>query len=163
MKTSLIKVILIFSILFTLSGYSFAQERFVLSDDGLTVIDMKTGLMWAGTDNRSDVTWQAAKNYCSNYSTGGFTDWKMPSDAELMSIYDSSVKDNKGYSVNRLITLSSCFVWENDNSGLSAGKFNFCTGIRAWDSKETDYGIRVLPVRVITEQERQKLQKPIIK
>lgn len=163
MKTLAVKVVAVFLLLFALAGSSPAEVRFVLSDDGTTVIDMKTGLMWAGTDSRSDLHWQAANEYCANYSTGGFKDWKMPGDAELMSIYDGSVRDNEGYGVNRLITLSSCYVWEKDNSGLTAGKFNFCTGVRAWDSKETNAGIRVLPVRVITEAERQKLQKPIVK
>lgn len=163
MKAVVIKVIVVLCLLLALSVSSWAEERFILSDDGYTVIDMKTGFMWAGTDSRSDLTWQAAIAYCKNYSTGGFTDWKMPGDAELMSIYDGSVPDNKGYGVTRLITLSSCYVWEYDNSGLSAGKFNFCTGVRAWDSKETDYGVRVLPMRILTEPERQKLQKPKVK
>ncbi|MCX5831699.1 MAG: hypothetical protein NT140_07400 [Deltaproteobacteria bacterium] len=37
--------------------------RFTTYDDG-TVIDTRTGLMWAAKDNGSQINWQGAKHHC---------------------------------------------------------------------------------------------------
>jgi hypothetical protein len=66
--------------------------RFTAYDDG-TVLDTRTGLMWAAKDNGSDINWSNAKRYCENYRTGGYTDWRMPTQDELAGLYES----NKSY------------------------------------------------------------------
>jgi hypothetical protein len=51
------------------------------------VEDLKTGLTWqqAGQGPRS---WNNANNYCSGLSLAGFSDWRLPTRAELESIID---------------------------------------------------------------------------
>ena len=57
-----------------------------------TVIDKVTGLMWQNTIARADngtgleLSWQDAVNYCNNLSYAGYSDWRLPSIVELLSI-----------------------------------------------------------------------------
>ncbi len=51
-------------------------------------IDQSTGLVWAGKDNGEDVSPRKAKSYCQNLSLAGYSDWRLPTLAELVSIYD---------------------------------------------------------------------------
>jgi len=67
--------------------------RFIAYDNG-TVLDIKTGLMWASKDNGEDINWKDAKKYCENYRSGGYTDWRMPTWDELAGIYN---KNRSGY------------------------------------------------------------------
>jgi hypothetical protein len=63
--------------------------RFKALNDG-TVLDTQTNLMGATEDNKSDISWVDAKIYCKNYRGGGYKDWRMLSQDELMTLYDSS-------------------------------------------------------------------------
>ncbi len=67
-----------------------AGERFVAGNPG-TFVDKKSGLIWClldseKTQNRCQ-NYQEAKNYVARLSTGNFTDWRMPTAAELASLY----------------------------------------------------------------------------
>jgi len=57
---------------------------------GSVVKDTKLGLMWQ--DNYSakttEKTWSRAKKYCRNLSLAGYSDWRLPSYNELLSIVD---------------------------------------------------------------------------
>ena len=66
--------------------------RFIAYNNG-TVLDTKTNLMWAARDNGKMISWQEAKSYCANYHGGGYKDWRMPTQDELLGLYDAS----KGY------------------------------------------------------------------
>lgn len=50
--------------------------------------DPATGLMWAGSDNASDVNWNQAKEYCSKLRLAGDSDWRLPTIDELKAIDD---------------------------------------------------------------------------
>jgi hypothetical protein len=63
--------------------------RFTAYNDG-TVIDTRTGLLWAARDNGSNINWASAKSYCENYRGGGYTDWRMPTQDELVRLYDNT-------------------------------------------------------------------------
>jgi len=56
-----------------------------------TWTDPTTGLMWAKTDNGSDVSWEQASDYCAKSELAGYKDWRLPTIEELQGIYDSSV------------------------------------------------------------------------
>jgi hypothetical protein len=73
-----------------------ASDRFVYNGDG-TVTDTKTELMWAAKDNGIHINWTDARSYCQSCSGGGHTDWRMPTLAELKSLYDPEVKNKRGY------------------------------------------------------------------
>ena len=59
------------------------------------VIDSATDLQWQdnysdNSNNIKDANWTEAINYCENLSLGGYTDWRLPNENELLSIVDRS-------------------------------------------------------------------------
>ena len=127
--------------------------RFVAYSDG-TVLDTKTGLMWAARDNGSDINWRDAKEYCENYRGGGYTDWRMPGIDELAVLYDRS-KSYKaecwgGFDIHltELIHLTCWCAWARETKGgSSAAYFHFRTGTRGTAPQSNSSIHRVLPVR----------------
>jgi hypothetical protein len=71
------------------------DSQFIAYDDN-TVLDTKTHLMWAIRDNATAVSWPDAKSYATNYKGGGYSDWRLPTLAELTGLYDKS-KTRKTY------------------------------------------------------------------
>ncbi len=127
--------------------------RYIAYNNG-TVLDTKTGLMWAAKDNGEDINWRDAKKYCESYRGGGYTDWRMPTLDELEGLYDENstytVSCYSGYDVylTELIKLSCWCPWASDTkSGSSAGVFNFNFGLRYWDLRSNSDVDRALPVR----------------
>jgi len=123
-----------------------SSDRFVGHGDG-TVTDTKTGLMWTVKDNGSPINWQNGLQYCQNYSGGGHTDWRMPTLAELESLYDPEAKNKRGYHVTKLIETSAQSLWASENRGFEAARFNFTYGKVYWLRRTYSGPTRVLPVR----------------
>ena len=136
--------------LFVLIGFfvmpAMALDRFVNNGDG-TVADTKTGLMWSAKDNGSPINWLDALSYCQNFSGGGHTDWRMPTLAELASLYDPGVKNKRGYHVTKLIDTSAQTCWASETRGYEAARFNFTYGQVYWLRQFYSGPTRVLPVR----------------
>jgi hypothetical protein len=125
--------------------------RFTAYDDG-TVLDTRSGLMWAAKDNGSDINWQGANSYCENYRGGGYTDWRMPTQDELMGLYDKA----KGYKyacgddahLTELIRLTCHWTWASETRDSGAACFRFGGGgYRCWGPPSGSGSSRVLPVR----------------
>ncbi len=123
-----------------------ASDHFVDHGDG-TVTDTKTGLMWAAKDNGRPINWPDALSYCQNYSGGGHTDWRMPTLAELASLYDPKDKNKRGYHVNKLLDTSAQSCWASETRGFKAARFNFTYGKVYWLRQSYSGPTRVLPVR----------------
>ncbi len=70
--------------------------------------DPDTGLLWMKQDNGHDVTdfLNGANNYCQNLNLGGYSGWRVPTDAELVTIYDKTQNVN-GWHIKGGIKLSS--------------------------------------------------------
>ncbi|MCP3936631.1 MAG: DUF1566 domain-containing protein, partial [Actinomycetia bacterium] len=85
------------------------QPSFVISADGLTVLDATTGLTWTrstdlddnGTIDADDkLTYAQAQAYPATLnaiSFGGYNDWRLPSIKELYSLMDFRGEDPSGY------------------------------------------------------------------
>ena len=126
---------------------------FIAYDNG-TVLDTRTGLMWAAKDNGSDIDWPGAKRYCENYRGGGYTDWRMPTLDELAGLYDTSksranacLPSNINHVATELIDITCFYSWASESRGSKAGYFIFRTGVWFWDLPSHSNGNRALPVR----------------
>ena len=128
------------------AGETAEDGRFIANDDG-TVLDTKTNLMWAATDNGADINRQGAKSYCENYRGGGYTDWRMPTMNELEGLRDRSVKGHNEYYLTTLITLTGCCPWKSETSGTKTANFGFNVDSRRWGPKSGAASNRALPVR----------------
>lgn len=51
-------------------------------------VDPSTGLIWAARDNDRDLIWHKAMKYCRDLHLAGYSDWRLPTLAELEGIYD---------------------------------------------------------------------------
>lgn len=120
-----------------------------------TVTDPITGLMWAAENNGGETSWPDAKLYCENYKVGGYTDWRMPTQDELASLY---IKAGKYQKYPALITLKGSFlsgngrIWASDVRGSEAALFDFNNGDRRWARSSGGYAIQALPVRGVKSE-----------
>ncbi len=69
--------------------------HFIAYDDG-TVLDTMTNLMWAAQAGGVDVTTHGAKTFVSNFQAGGYTDWRMPTQDEMLGLYDPDKSISQG-------------------------------------------------------------------
>jgi hypothetical protein len=131
------------------------ENRFISSDNG-TVLDTRTGLMWASHDNGDAAIWKEAKKYCEQYTGGGYKDWRMPTIEELKTLYD---KDEPGYRpecavydwkvyLTPKIHLSGGAVWSAEDHGSEAQCLLFDYGRPTLMFKSVNYIMRALPVRI---------------
>lgn len=143
----IIYLVILFTCFFGLRGEAADPNQgnnFVVSEDN-TVLDTKTGLMWATRDNEVDTNWDTAKSYCENYSAGGHTDWRLPTLEELGTIYDHP--SAKRFRTFDPITLSACCPWASDTRGKRARTIFFMNGEINTFPKKSSTGFRALPVR----------------
>lgn len=130
------------------------EGSFIAGNKGI-VLDRKTGLMWAARDNGEDITWHDAKKYCEDYHAGGYTDWRMPTIDELVSLYDVNMngypqdccKTGDQLRINRLIHLTCCCPWTSLRGNDGATYFRFTNGKRNWTYESIALYHRALPVR----------------
>jgi hypothetical protein len=123
-----------------------AENRFVGHGDG-TVSDTANGLMWAATDNGAPINWPDALAYCQTYNAGGHSDWRMPTLAELATLYDPAEINERGYHLNQRIHTSAASCWASEIRGSQAARFNFTYGNVYWLRQSYSGPTRVLPVR----------------
>jgi hypothetical protein len=140
--------------------------QFTSYDDG-TVLDTKTKLMWMGRDNGVAMSWPDAKKYAVDYRGAGYSDWRLPTLAEVSGLYDKSkvhktfclaAVDDLGVAADEvhlpdIFHLSCTRMWtseERSNKPGSATVFDFHSGADAArpEAKEfVDTASRVLVVR----------------
>ncbi|MCG3174734.1 MAG: hypothetical protein GMKNLPBB_03014 [Myxococcota bacterium] len=69
-----------------------SDGRFANNGDG-TVTDSNTGLMWAHKDSYAELgkclNWADSKKYVAGLRTGGYSDWRLPTMAELKGILNT--------------------------------------------------------------------------
>jgi len=150
-------VLVFYAVIFVLAEYAAAGEiakdgRFIAYDDG-TVLDTKTKLMWAAKDNGSNINWADAKSYCEKYRGGGYDDWRLPTQDELVGLFDGSKSRpaacNQTYKIHvtELIDISCFWLWTSVTHDSSAAVFNFRYGERSSSPQSYVKNSRTLPVR----------------
>ena len=131
-------------------AYSCSSDgRFCDHGDG-TVSDTTTGLMWA-VSNRSSISWYDSITYCDTYNVGNYTDWRMPTTAELQGLYSAGVR---GYNEHEFIKIETHKVWSSNTYnmylGLMTAFYDFLEGHFTWtgpDDGHRSNNMRTLPVR----------------
>ena len=97
-----------------------------------------TGLVCATSDQNTG-NWETCKTSCENYNGGGYSDWRMPTKAELNLIYKNLHQSNIG-------GFASAWYWAYaENTTNSAWNQNFVNGYQNYGYKY--YAGRVRAVR----------------
>ena len=69
----------------------FPEERFYSDgDNGTTVFDTRTGLLWQRGHSPDALTWGEGLAYCEGLDYDGRDDWRLPNILELRSIFDNT-------------------------------------------------------------------------
>jgi hypothetical protein len=130
--------------------------RFVAYNDG-TVLDTKTNLMWAAQASGADVTTHGANTYVGNYQGGGYTDWRMPTQNEMLGLYDPDKSTSRGTGGGKYLHVATelikieddCYHADLAKGAASAGIFG--TSIFCFNDGRGTTAIgqlfKVLPVR----------------
>jgi hypothetical protein len=82
-------------------------------------------LMWTRADNGEDVDWYGARKYCTELRLGDYSNWRMPTIAELEKLYDPKTQGI------RTPFPQTIWVWSSERQGSgSAFAFRFVVGKR---------------------------------
>ena len=110
----------------------------------------KTGLIWVRSDNGKDLDWYAAGDFCEELEVADWSDWRLPTLAELEDLHDKRSQDI--YKLPSAIRLTGCCPWSADRNGeSSAWNFSFRYRKPFSGSLNYSYELRALCVRQATE------------
>ena len=98
-------------------------DRFQVRSQGM-ITDTRTGRQWA-PDPGERMTWPQAGEYARRLRLGGFSDWRLPTRAELLGLGAGGL--------DPAFKLAGCCAWssESDDSS-SAWEFHFGEGRDYW-------------------------------
>lgn len=127
---------------------NYAETPPAYRNNGATVTDLVTGLIWQQADDGVRRTWNEAAAYCQDLDQGGFDDWRLPFLKELLSIVDAG---RNSPAINPIFTSSSStdIYWSGEDYASSsnyAWGVNFYAGASVYNAK-TLGGMKVRCVR----------------
>lgn len=131
------------------------QERFVKLDvdgsptasDWVAVLDRETQLIWSReTLPCGEVSWKKAQKACADLSLAGWTDWRLPTRKELLSLVDDtrySPAIDTAY-----FDCRSSWYWTSTPAAFSPGDYAWCVffydGDSYWGNQDSDYYVRAV-------------------
>jgi hypothetical protein len=119
--------------------------------EGATFTSPDGQLMWAVKDNHENAGWDQAVQYAKNFRGGNFSDWRLPSDQELLGLYDKNkpVAFKNGHTVYFVdsVVPSGYWYWTNVEKGSSAKYVDFERGQVYSKKKDDGNSMRTLVVR----------------
>ena len=138
-------------------NFVLAEQRFLDHGNG-TITDRNLGLMWAKTDNQTDIFRDQVQSWLEDEFTYTipqlYDNWRLPTVSELQSLF---VEDQRyaGYTTDcghlvkvvPQIRLSCILVWTADTALGLPLVFNFNLGSAFTIGLHDNTGCRVLPVR----------------
>ncbi len=116
-------------------GTAFAQQ---CVDNGETVTDNATGLMWQKA-TLGPMNWNTAMSYASSLFLGGYSDWRLPSRDELQGLYFANCRS--------MLVEHSDFYWSSttyDPHADYAWHVDFQNGNIDWSAKLGWYHVRAV-------------------
>ncbi|MCP4361435.1 MAG: DUF1566 domain-containing protein [Chloroflexi bacterium] len=93
------------------SDYSINPPTY--TDNGDTVTDEVTGLIWQKNEVLTTTTNVAANAYCDTLSLGSYSDWRLPASHELYSLVDFSTSNPPLNSTTFTNTVSADYWWSS--------------------------------------------------
>jgi hypothetical protein len=111
-----------------------------------TVYDASTGLRWQDNPDAKTLKrdWEGAKSYCENLTLDGYSDWRLPSYPELLTLVEYT-KYNPAIKTGFKNTATDDFYWSaspNVDFGLNAWVVFFGSGSTDNNSKTGKYYVR---------------------
>jgi hypothetical protein len=112
------------------ADYEINPLSFDVTDDGLTVTDNVTRLMWQREGTETPLNWAGAVSYCDVSTLAGYNNWRLPTRKEILNIknyglaqtstfdpaYFSNVRDTY-WTQTRYTDLHPSEVWAVRNTG----------------------------------------------
>ena len=71
------------------------------------------GLIWTVRSNGAPLPWTEAEAYCETLEVDGYSDWRLPTLAEVESLYEPEARD-RGH-IRAPIELADCCAWSSMN------------------------------------------------
>ncbi|MCX5899509.1 MAG: DUF1566 domain-containing protein, partial [Proteobacteria bacterium] len=121
--------------------------RFMQTKDGV-IKDTVMGLQWTPDPGQKNITWDDAQAYVQGLKTGGFSDWRLPTRAELKSLHDPSIRAE--IKIDPLFQLSACCPWTGELNAADSSRawfFVFIDGFEYHYARSGGIDKRVLAVR----------------
>jgi hypothetical protein len=108
-----------------------------------TVLDATSGLMWERSNSEA-APWDSQVARCAALTAGGFTDWRMPSRLEFLTVIDAG---RTGPALDTSVFLDATFgsYWlgqELDGVPTSAWLFNGSDAHLSWNGKNAFYSAK---------------------
>lgn len=118
-----------------------------------SVYDRVTGLTWEQSPSFTPELFEAASNHCATLSLAGYTDWRVPSRIELISLLDAGVAQSPWIQTAAFPNTPNGWFWsQSESDQLAEGRWavNFGSGYVIWQ----DGALKQYPVRCVrgTEQ-----------
>jgi len=133
---------LIILCLVLISGCADEVDKTQFDINNQTVLDTKSELMWAHSDNSESLTWQEAVEYCESYNGGGYEDWRMPKKSELQTLIESKIKKDSD-----VINITSNLIWASETDDSKAAFCHLANRGCSWMERVISISLRALPVR----------------
>lgn len=124
-------------------GGGTASDNLCSGSEACVFKDQITGLMWAKDDGTTR-TWQNSITYCDGLSYGGYTDWRLPTQKELMQAYTDGIWSQKA--TNKL-SLTTSYYWASStrSDGTSSAWFvDLTNGYTYTNNKPTSNSVACL-------------------
>ena len=114
-----------------------------ISDQNV-VLDNNTGLMWQQTIPTGSYKWADADSYCNSLSYAGYSDWRLPTPQELLTIVDNS-RYNPAIDTTYFPNTPSSYFWSSSTYVYStdyAWRVGFDYGYVHNDDKTSTHYVR---------------------
>jgi len=119
------------------------------NNDG-TITDHATGLMWQKEGSPGSIYLKDVPDYINNLNRkrfAGFSDWRLPTIPELMSLIEPKGKKG-GLYIDPLFDKRQWWCWSSDvRSGGGAWSVTFYFGFVTWDDPENRNFVRAVRLR----------------
>ena len=128
------------------------ENNYVLQHNSQVVFDRATGLMWQQSGSTNVMVYADTKTYLdrlngklNEQSLAGYTDWRLPTLEEAMSLMEPS--ENKGGNyINAIFNNDQIWIWTTDlySGGGRAWYVHFLNGYCDRNDIDSDYYVRAV-------------------